>query len=73
MATTKKRIHISIARPLELAVKRLAARDQMPIASKAAELIRLAIEIEEDYVLDMIASERMKKDTCRISHTDAWK
>jgi len=73
MTTTKKRINISVAKPLERVIERLAKRDQMPVASKAAELIRLAIEMEEDQVLDAIASERLRKDARRISHAHAWK
>ena len=73
MTTIKKRINISIAKSLELAVERLAARDQMPTASKAAELIRLAVEVDEDQVWDAIASDRFSKDKRRISHRNAWK
>lgn len=73
MATTKKRINISVSKDVEKAVGKLAKRDQMPIASKAAELLRMAIEIEEDEVWDRIATERLKKDKEYVSHEDAWK
>ena len=33
-------------------------RDEVPQATKAAELIRLALETEEDQVFDLIASKR---------------
>ncbi|MBI5005207.1 MAG: hypothetical protein HZC03_01230 [Candidatus Lloydbacteria bacterium] len=72
MSTIKKRINISIAKPLEMAVERLAARDQMPTASKAADLIRLAVEMEEDQVWDTIASRRDVKAAQFVSHKKAW-
>ncbi len=72
MPTTKKRINISVSKITEKAVKKLAARDEMPVASKASELLRLAIEIEEDEVLDEIVSKRDTKKAKFISHKKAW-
>ena len=39
---------------------RLAKRDDMPEATKALDLIRLALEIDEDCYFEAIAEERMK-------------
>jgi len=44
----------------------------MPTASKAAELLQMAIEIEEDQVLDGIASKRDTKNAKFIPHNKAW-
>lgn len=73
MTTVKKRINISLSKPIEQAINKLAKRDQMPTASKAAELLRVAIEIEEDQVWDQIANERLRQDKHFVSHEDAWK
>ncbi len=73
MATTKTRINVSVSKEVEKAVKALAKRDQVPNATKAAELLRLALEVEEDYVFDLIAQERDADNTTYISHKTAWK
>jgi len=72
MTTTKKRINVSISKDVEKAVGKLAKRDQMPTASKVAELLRMAIEIEEDEVWNLIASKRDTKDAKFVSHKKAW-
>lgn len=72
MATTKKRINISVPENVENAIARLAERDQLPQATKAGELLRLAIEIEEDQVWDDIASARDNSKTKFIDHKEAW-
>lgn len=73
MSTAKKRINISVSDHLKETLKNLSERDQVPVASKANELIRLAIEIEEDIFWNDIADERMKKDKRRFTGSDVWK
>jgi len=73
MATNKKRINISLSKDLEEALTILAKNDNVPIATEAVRLIELAIEIEEDRILDEIASKRDTKDAKFISHEEAWK
>lgn len=73
MATTKNRLNISLSKELDEALSEISKRDKMPRATKAAELLRLALEIEEDKVWGMIAEERMKYKGKLISHKDAWK
>lgn len=73
MATKKKRVNISVSKPVEEMLAALAKRDRVPQATKAAELLRMAIEIEEDAVWAEIAEKRLKTDTKRISHEEAWK
>ncbi len=72
MVTVKKRVNISISKAVENALKKLARRDEVPEATKAAELLRLAIEFEEDQVLDKIASKRDTKKAKFVSHKKAW-
>ena len=59
MPTTKKRINITVNSELEKIIGLLAKRDNMPQATKTVELLKKAIEIEEDDVWNMIAEERM--------------
>lgn len=73
MATTKKRINISVSKEMDDALGKLARRDQVPQATKAEYLIGLALEIEEDQVLDAIARKRDVRSTVFVPHERAWK
>ncbi|HXK31273.1 MAG TPA: hypothetical protein VJZ94_00775 [Candidatus Paceibacterota bacterium] len=73
MATTKTRINVSMSYEVEQSLIALAKRDQVPHATKAAELLRQALEIEEDRVLDSIAKERDQDRTKFVSHKTAWR
>jgi len=72
MATLKKRINISVSKGTERILAVLARRDQVPQATKAAQLLHLALELEEDAVLDAIARTRDRRGVRRISHRGAW-
>ena len=72
MSTTKKRINISLSKELEKTIEKLAKRDEVPEATKASELLRLAIEIEEDAIWNEIAKERDTKSARFVSHKKAW-
>lgn len=72
MTTTKKRINISIGKETEHNLLRLARRDQVPPATKAEELLRLALETEEDVVFATLAQSRDTKTAKYISHEEAW-
>jgi hypothetical protein len=73
MATTKKRINISVSKEMDGVLTKLAKRDQMPTATKAEHLLQLALEIEEDQALDSVARTRDTPDATFISHARAWK
>lgn len=72
MATTKKRVNISLSKDLEKALGAIAKRDRVPVAAKAAELVRLGLEIEEDVLLEQIASRRYRTAKKWLSHEDLW-
>jgi energy-converting hydrogenase A subunit M len=72
MATTKKRINISVSKEIDTVLSKLAKRDQVPQATKAEHLIQLALEIEEDQVLDVIARKRDTDKSIFVSHIKAW-
>ncbi len=73
MATTKTRINVSLSVEVEQALKALAKRDQVPSATKAAELLRLALEIEEDYVFSAIADDRITEKSIKwLKSEEVW-
>ncbi len=72
MATTKKRINISVSKDIEKALADLAKRDQMPQATKAEQLLRFAIELEEDRILSEIGDQRDVPGVKYLSHEDVW-
>ncbi|MEQ1499913.1 MAG: hypothetical protein ABL917_00895 [Parcubacteria group bacterium] len=74
MATTKHRINITADKDIEKALISSAKRDGVPTASKAADLIRLALDIEEDVFFGNLASERLSaKNTKWVSHKNTWR
>lgn len=72
MPTTKKRINVSVSKEVDSALLKLAKRDQMPQATKAEEMIRLGIELEEDILLERLASERYRTSKKLLSHKEIW-
>lgn len=70
---TKKRINISVSNEINSAVASLAKRDRVPRATKVAHLLSLALEFEEDHVLDAIAAKRDTPRAKFVSHALAWR
>ena len=74
MATTKKRINISVTKEVSDLLTQIAKRDQEPVATKAGALLEFALDIEEDRMLSAIADERMKGKVKWVPDSDAiWK
>ena len=72
MATAKSRINISLPLELRAGLAKLARRDRVPEATKAARLLEIALELEEDQVWDIIAKARDIKSVRYVSHNKAW-
>ena len=72
MPTTKKRVNISLPPDLERELARVAKRDAVPEATKAAQLLRVALEIEEDAAFDAIASKRFQNAKTWLTHGTVW-
>jgi len=72
MATTKRRLNISLTEEVDQVLARIAERDNMPQATKATELLKRALEIEEDIVWDTLASSRDSKNARFVDHKKAW-
>jgi predicted DNA-binding protein len=73
MATKKKRINVSLPKKLYICLESIALRDEVPTATKAAELIEKAMEIEEDEYFRQLAEERDAKNAKFVSHEEFWK
>ena len=73
MTTTKKRINISISKELDNALIKLAKRDEVPQATKAEHLLRFALEVEEDDILNNIAESRDTSSGKFVSGKVAWR
>lgn len=73
MPTHKHRINLSVSTVLDRALHRLATRDEVPVASKALDLLARAVELEEDEVFLAVAEQREKKKGKFVSHEKAWR
>ena len=74
MPTIKPRINITADKDVERSLVAAAKRDGVPMAAKAAELLRLALELEEDLALGQIAEERLRSKNIKwVSHKAAWR
>jgi predicted DNA-binding protein len=72
MSTMKKRVNITLSPDMEKTLTRLAKRDRVPEAAKVVELLGVALEIEEDVILDSVASKRLKNLKKPLSHKEVW-
>ena len=72
MATTKKRVNVTLTKEVEEILNALAKRDEVPMSQKALQLLKTAIEIEEDKLLYDLMRSRDKKNTKYISHDKFW-
>jgi hypothetical protein len=73
MPTTKTRLNITLSPEMETAVKELAARDKISRAGKVTELLRTALEIEEDGVWNKLAEKRDLRGVKFVPHKKAWR
>lgn len=72
MPTQKQRINLTVSKDLNKVLVALAKRDHTTVATKAIDLVRVALEIEEDVQLLAIAKERASQRGKAISHDKAW-
>ncbi len=72
MPTTKCRVNLSVSTDMKQALRKLAKRDRTSVATKALDLMRLALEIEEDAMLLNLAESREAKKGKYVSHEAAW-
>lgn len=73
MPTSKSRINISLTDEVREALLRLSRRDQVPQATKAAHLLEMALELEEDELWDALAKKREGTKGRYVPHITAWR
>ena len=74
MPTKNPRINIVLDEVLYFSVRKLAEKENVSMSTKARELIREALEIQEDIALAELAETREKSwdDSKNLSHDDVW-
>ncbi len=73
MSTSKKRLSLILPKDVAEMLAGFSKRDKVSVTAKAIELLKIAIEIEEDAVWEQMASERDTPDAEFISHEEFWK
>ena len=72
MPTKKRRINVTLSKDAAFFVQKLAVRDDMPIATKIAQMIEIAMEMEEDLYFSKIANERASLSKGTMSSKEFW-
>lgn len=73
MPSTKTRINLTVPTEVERDLQRIAKRDERSLATVALDLLRRALDIEEDGVLLDVVEKREKKRVAFVPHERAWK
>jgi len=75
MPTSNPRINVALERQLYRAVEHLAARDHVSISTKMRDLVREALELQEDIRLAALAERRERSLTHKaaLSHERVWR
>lgn len=72
MPTLKKRINITLSDDMIQALDVLAKNSDVPVATKAKELLEEIIEIHEDEVWNELVEKRMKQTKKYLPHDRVW-
>lgn len=73
MTTENPRVQVTLDSETSGLLAMLAGRYDKSVSSTAADLIRQALELNEDVYLSEISNKRIAEDTGkRFSHKDAW-
>jgi len=75
MPARNPRINVVLEKPLYESIRRIAKKEGISISLKARDLLREALEIYEDRILENIASEREKTFNRKnaLTHDEIWK
>ena len=74
MPTKNPRVNVVLEKPLYDSVRRLAEQEEVSLSLKIRDLVRAALEAEEDAALAQFAEEREKsfKRTRALTHKQVW-
>jgi len=72
--TRKPRLNVVLEAPLYEAISRLAQRDGVSLSLKARDLLRAALEVEDDVVLARFAEKRERSFDRKkaLTHNQVW-
>jgi len=74
MPTKNPRVNVVLEKPLYESVRRLAEKEDISLSLKIRDLVREALEAEEDAALAQFAEEREKsfKRSRALTHKQVW-
>jgi len=74
MPSQNPRINIVLDNPLYQNVRLLAKKDNVSLSAKVRDLLKVALEIQEDVALSRFAEEREKSwnNSNALTHDDVW-
>ena len=74
MPVKNPRINVVLEKPLYRTIERLASRDGVSLSLKVRDLVKEAIEMEEDIALSAFAAKREKMLTKgkSLKHSEVW-
>ena len=74
MPAKNPRRSVVLEEPLYVTVERLAKRDKVSLSLKVRDLVKEAIEMEEDLALSAFAEERDKtlRKATALKHDEVW-
>lgn len=74
MPATNPRVNVVLEEPMYDSVRRLAKRDKVSLSLKVRDLVKEALEMEEDRSLTVLAEERDRTfDASKaLSHEQVW-
>ena len=73
MTTVNPRINVTLDPQMFGFIGSLAKKENKSVSAKAAELLALAMELEEDLYYSKVCEERMKNMTHTYSHEEVMK
>lgn len=72
MATTKRRLNITLSPEVDKLISEIAQRDNVPHATKVSELLAISLALEEDKAFSVLGDNRLKHRGKKLSHTEVW-
>ena len=74
MPTPNPRVNLVLEEPLYKSIKRLAKKDGVSLSLKVRDLVKEALEMEEDIALSVFAEgrEMTLKKTKALKHEEVW-
>ncbi len=74
MPTKNPRINVVLDKPLYQNIQFLAKKDGVSLSTKLRDLIKEALDVQEDVYLTKVAEKREKsfKDSRAFSHEEVW-